>query len=138
MNEIDPGVRCEDHVGEVFPPRCSRCEALRDGEHVAVTATRSRAWARRWLEVSRAVNALLAGAITDPDIAPHVRLGSYLPADDLEAAHFTQSVVDKLVGMAAGGLVAAAGGDGALATIREMAISIEETALRADEADGLL
>lgn len=25
----DVGVRCEDHVGEVFPPRCVKCDALR-------------------------------------------------------------------------------------------------------------
>jgi len=25
---MDAGVRCEAHVGEVFPPRCADCEAL--------------------------------------------------------------------------------------------------------------
>jgi len=33
----DIGVRCEEHVGEVFPPRCSRCEAMQ------LQAERSRA-----------------------------------------------------------------------------------------------
>ena len=26
MVEIDLGARCSDHVGEVFPPRCSDCD----------------------------------------------------------------------------------------------------------------
>ena len=25
---MDLGVRCDRHVGEVFPPRCSECDAL--------------------------------------------------------------------------------------------------------------
>lgn len=28
MSEIDFGERCDDHVGEVFPPRCADCAAL--------------------------------------------------------------------------------------------------------------
>lgn len=27
MRSIDPGARCDAHVGEVFPPRCRDCEA---------------------------------------------------------------------------------------------------------------
>jgi hypothetical protein len=27
MSELDHGVRCERHVGEVFPPRCGDCQA---------------------------------------------------------------------------------------------------------------
>lgn len=26
-NDIDRGLRCEDHVGEAFPPRCAACDA---------------------------------------------------------------------------------------------------------------
>jgi hypothetical protein len=26
---IDDGLRCDDHVGEVFPPRCEKCDAER-------------------------------------------------------------------------------------------------------------
>ena len=28
-HEIDTGIRCGEHVGEVFPPRCAECDALR-------------------------------------------------------------------------------------------------------------
>lgn len=31
--DIDFGVRCDDHVGEVFPPRCDECAALNEAEH---------------------------------------------------------------------------------------------------------
>jgi hypothetical protein len=30
MNETDDGARCVEHVDEVFPPRCERCDALRE------------------------------------------------------------------------------------------------------------
>jgi hypothetical protein len=30
MGEMDDGARCAEHMGEVFPPRCTRCDALRD------------------------------------------------------------------------------------------------------------
>ncbi len=30
MGELDDGARCDEHVGEVFPPRCARCDALRN------------------------------------------------------------------------------------------------------------
>jgi hypothetical protein len=29
MTEIDNGIRCDNHVGEVFPVRCAQCETLR-------------------------------------------------------------------------------------------------------------
>jgi len=31
-HEVDHGVRCDDHVGEVFPPRCGTCQALAEEE----------------------------------------------------------------------------------------------------------
>ncbi len=30
VGEIDDGARCAVHVGEVFPPRCTECDALRE------------------------------------------------------------------------------------------------------------
>jgi hypothetical protein len=27
---LDTGARCDEHVGEVFPPRCPECEALQE------------------------------------------------------------------------------------------------------------
>jgi len=33
--EIDSGVRCDRHVGEVFPPRCSDCTAEAKAEKPA-------------------------------------------------------------------------------------------------------
>lgn len=32
LSELDHGVRCERHVGEVFPPRCSDCNAAARAE----------------------------------------------------------------------------------------------------------
>jgi hypothetical protein len=29
MTEIDHGARCDRHVGEVFPPRCTECETAK-------------------------------------------------------------------------------------------------------------
>ncbi len=29
MGETDDGARCAEHEGEVFPPRCADCDALR-------------------------------------------------------------------------------------------------------------
>lgn len=29
--ELDYGVRCEEHTGEVFPPRCRDCDATAEG-----------------------------------------------------------------------------------------------------------
>jgi hypothetical protein len=26
MTELDLGTRCDDHIGEVFPPRCTDCD----------------------------------------------------------------------------------------------------------------
>jgi hypothetical protein len=28
ISELDHGIRCDDHIGEVFPPRCADCDAL--------------------------------------------------------------------------------------------------------------
>lgn len=28
MYAVDVGIRCDDHAGEVFPPRCYECMAL--------------------------------------------------------------------------------------------------------------
>ncbi len=28
MGEIDDGARCAEHIGEVFRPRCTECDAL--------------------------------------------------------------------------------------------------------------
>ncbi len=30
VGEMDDGARCPGHVGEVFPPRCIQCDALRE------------------------------------------------------------------------------------------------------------
>jgi hypothetical protein len=30
MMLADDGIRCDEHVGEVFPPRCAACNSLRD------------------------------------------------------------------------------------------------------------
>ena len=27
MEELDHGIRCDRHIGEVFPPRCRDCDA---------------------------------------------------------------------------------------------------------------
>jgi hypothetical protein len=32
--EIDHGARCDNHVGEVFPPRCAECDAAAAEEGV--------------------------------------------------------------------------------------------------------
>jgi hypothetical protein len=36
----DLGVRCEEHVGEVFPPRCSECERLQQEAKPPATTPR--------------------------------------------------------------------------------------------------
>ncbi len=30
MGEMDDGARCTEHVGEVFRPRCTQCDELRE------------------------------------------------------------------------------------------------------------
>jgi len=56
MEDIDHGARCEDHVGEVFRPRCEACDAA------AVEQAREAAAA-----VSRALQPLAWPAIAPED-----------------------------------------------------------------------
>jgi|GEM_PF-6997077 len=28
MSDLDHGIRCDRHIGEVFPPRCTACDTL--------------------------------------------------------------------------------------------------------------
>lgn len=38
--EADTGARCDQHVGEVFPPRCINCDLARDVRAVDTHARR--------------------------------------------------------------------------------------------------
>jgi len=34
MGEVDLGIRCDQHVGEVFPPRCAACDAAAESVRI--------------------------------------------------------------------------------------------------------
>lgn len=35
MYELDLGIRCDNHIGETFPPRCEACDALTQADPIA-------------------------------------------------------------------------------------------------------
>jgi hypothetical protein len=79
------------HTGDTYRRRCPDCDAA----EVSAVRRAKRPTARP--EIQNLRDVLLAGAATDPVMAPHVRLASHLPKDELEAAWTTQELIDLII-----------------------------------------